>query len=45
MKRAWDLDVLECPRCHARLQHIAVLTDTGAIAKIAAAIERKTGPS
>jgi hypothetical protein len=45
MKRAWDLDVLECPRCHARLQHIAVLTDAGVIAKIAAAIARKTGPS
>jgi hypothetical protein len=44
MKRVWALDVLECPRCHARLQHIAVLTDAAVIANIAAAIESKTGP-
>ena len=34
MKRAWDLDVLECPRCRARMRIIAAIRSESAAEKI-----------
>jgi hypothetical protein len=34
MRRTWDVDVLECPRCGGRLRFIATIEDTEAIRRI-----------
>jgi len=44
MKRVFALDVLECPRCQARMQHIAELHDAKTIREVVTAITRSTGP-
>src|SRR2546428_724189 len=38
MRRAFDIDVLACPRCGGRLRLIATLEDPGAIRAILAAV-------
>lgn len=44
MKRVFAVDVLACPRCHARMQHLAELHDAKTIRDVVAAITRATGP-
>jgi hypothetical protein len=34
MKRVFEIDVLECPRCGSRMQRIAFLTDSAVVQKI-----------
>ena len=34
MKRVFEIDVLECPRCKSRMQRIAFITQTDVIARI-----------
>ena len=38
MRRAFDIDVLVCPRCHGRLRLIAIVEDPDAIRQILAAL-------
>ena len=38
MRRAFDIDVLACPRCHGRLRLIATVEDPDAIRQILAAL-------
>ena len=38
MRRAFDIDVLACPRCHGRLRLIATVEDPDAIHQILAAL-------
>jgi len=33
LKRVWDLDALDCPRCHARMTAVAVIEDPAEIAR------------
>jgi hypothetical protein len=40
MRRAFDLDVLACPRCGGRLRLIALLLDPRAIGAVAASLGR-----
>ena len=34
MKRVFELDVLECPKCKSRMQRIAFITEADVIARI-----------
>ncbi len=34
MKRVWELDVLECPRCRGRMKIVAAINSPNAIQKI-----------
>jgi len=34
MKRVWELDVLECPRCRGRMKIVAAINSPNAIEKI-----------
>jgi uncharacterized protein YbaR (Trm112 family) len=43
MRRAFDLDVLACPRCGGRLRLIALLHDPGVIGALLAAAGEPTG--
>ena len=31
LKRTFDIDVLECPRCHARMKLLAMITDGNSV--------------
>ena len=45
MRRAFDIDVLACPRCDGRLRLIATVEDPDAISAIMAAVSGRTGGS
>ena len=44
MKRIFDVDVLECPRCHSKMQVIAFMTEGQAIRDILASVGLATAP-
>ncbi len=44
MKRVFDIDVLQCPHCHSRMQRIAFITEGQAIRDILASIGLATAP-
>jgi hypothetical protein len=43
MLLVFSLDVLACPRCHARMQKISVITQPAVIRAILASVGRYTG--
>ena len=44
MKRVFDIDVLQCPRCNSRMQRIAFITEGQGIRDILASIGLATAP-
>ena len=44
MRRVFDIDVLECPRCSATMQRIAFITDAPAVRAILRSLKMATAP-
>jgi len=44
LKRVFDIDILECPRCHARMQQIAVITSPAVIRSMLDCMQNRQGP-
>ena len=44
LRRVWEVDVLACPRCHGRLQHVTVLTNPASIRRLVAGVTAAVGP-
>ena len=43
-RRSFDVDVLECPKCHGRLRVVAVITEREPIQRILAHLGLPTDP-
>jgi hypothetical protein len=44
LRRSFEVDVLECPRCHGRLRVVAVITERDAARRILAHLGMPTEP-
>jgi hypothetical protein len=44
LKRVFEIDVMECPRCHARMQHVSVVTDPSVIRRMLECMSRAQAP-
>jgi hypothetical protein len=44
LRRVFEIDVLQCDRCHARMQRIAVITDAEVIRRMRDSMSRSQGP-
>ena len=44
LKRVFEIDVLECPRCQARMQHVSVITDPNVIRRMLESMSRAQAP-
>jgi hypothetical protein len=44
LKRVFEIDILACPRCHARMQHISVITSPDVVRRMLASMHRGQGP-
>jgi hypothetical protein len=44
LRRVFEIDILECPRCQARMQQIAVITSPEVIRRMLDCMQRGQGP-